>query len=101
MSNSVPPKTVAYDFHAISSLFHLAFYIRVFTPFELFPPITITLLSFDAGPAGVGFTGHSYYYKPISVSVTGPALFSLLFKGPGRMAPLVSRTGFEPVFCGP
>ena len=92
------PKTVAYDFHAISSLFHLAFCIRAFAPFELSAPITITHY---AGPAGVHSIKHSYYFKPIGISVTGPALFSLLFKGSGRMAPLVSCTGFEPVFCDP
>ena len=57
------PKTVAYDFHAISSLFHLAFCIRAFAPFELSAPITITHY---AGPAGVHSIKHSYYFKPIS-----------------------------------
>ena len=59
----INPKTVAYDFHAISSLFHLAFYIHAFAPFELSAPITITHCP---GPGGVRFIKHSYYFKPIS-----------------------------------
>lgn len=58
----INPKTVAYDFHAISSLFHLAFYIRAFAPFELSAPITITHYP---GPGGVPIIKHSYYFKPI------------------------------------
>lgn len=56
------PITVAYDFHAISSLFHLAFYIRAFAPFELSAPITITHYP---GPGGVPIIKLSYYFKPI------------------------------------
>lgn len=44
--------------------FSSAFYIRAFAPFELSPPITITHY---AGPAGVGFIKHTYYFKAIGI----------------------------------
>ena len=75
----INPKTVAYDFHAISSLFHLAFCIRAFAPFELSAPITITHYP---GPGGVPIIKHSYYFKPISSNKSSvrdlPAYCSLL-----------------------
>ena len=105
------PKTVAYDFHAISSLFHLAFYIRAFAPFELSAPITITHCP---GPGGVRFIKHSYYFKPIGI----PSYFQppyVGYRGFSRVsacsitncrdgidgAPLASHEGFEPSFRGP
>ena len=55
------PKTVAYDFHAISAFF-IGVFICAYTLFKLSTPITITRC---AGPAGVSAIKRSYYFKPI------------------------------------
>ena len=58
---TINPKTVAYDFHAISAFF-IGVFICAYTLFKLSTPITITRYP---GPGGVPIIKLSYYFKPI------------------------------------